>query len=74
MGRVSKANVTEVMRYHPPDEIATQQHQEIQIAAIAFAEAILQNTPESADQSTALRCVREAKMWANTAIALGGLV
>ncbi len=74
MGRVDKSNVADVMRYHPPDEEAKQQHLAIQIAAIEFADTVLHNVPDCADRSTAIRCIREAKMWANSAIALGGLV
>ena len=41
-------------------------------AGEAFARVILQHAPASADTSTAVRCVREARMWANSAIANDG--
>jgi len=44
----------------------------IRTAAKHLAEVIMQNSPMSADQTTALRCVREASLWANAAIALDG--
>lgn len=44
----------------------------IRSAAKHLAEVIMQNSPVSADQTTALRCVREAVLWANAAVALDG--
>lgn len=44
----------------------------IRDAAKSFAEAIVTHTPSSADQSAAIRKVREAMMTANAAIACGG--
>lgn len=41
-------------------------------AAKAFAQAIIDDTPDSADQSAAIRLVREATWTANSAIALEG--
>ena len=44
----------------------------IRTAAKHLEEVIMQNSPISADQSTALRCVREACLWANASIELDG--
>lgn len=58
---------------HPPttvEQIAT--HQEIREAGKRFAETIAEFTPPSADQTAAIRKVREAVMTANAAIACGG--
>ena len=74
MGRVTKQNVAEAMTYHAPDEDAQAKHKAIEAGAIAFAEIVFQNTPECADQTAAVRAIREARMWANSAIALGGMV
>lgn len=74
MGRVTKQNVVEVMTYKAPDEVAVGQHKRIQEGAIAFAEVVLTNAPECADTTTAIRKIREAKLWANSAIALGGQI
>ena len=62
----------EWFRYHAPtlDDLIAYQH--IRDAARVFAEAILANTSRSADQSAALRKVREAMMTANAARACGG--
>ena len=39
-----------------------------------FAQVVIENTPACADQSAALRCIREAVNWAEDAIHLEGLV
>ena len=58
--------------YHAPTEEQTQQYGRLRLAAFTFAMAILDNTPPSADQTAAIRKVREAVMTANAAIACGG--
>jgi hypothetical protein len=45
---------------------------EVNAAAREFMEVILFHVPGSADRSAALRAVREAKMWAYSAIVLKG--
>jgi hypothetical protein len=40
----------------------------------AAAEVIIDNAPDCADRTTALRCLRESRMWANAAINLKGLI
>jgi hypothetical protein len=47
------------------------QQMDIQEAALGLAEAILENTPPCADQSAAIRKVREAVMTAREAILYG---
>lgn len=62
-----------IFTYHPPSNEATvERYAHIRAAARAFAGVILEQTPEGADQSAALRKVREAVMTANAAIALDG--
>lgn len=58
--------------YHPPSKDQAIQYQTIRDAAQAFAFVILQNTPPSADQTTAIRKLRECVMTANASIACGG--
>ena len=58
--------------YHAPDERQREQYERIRDAARFFAEIVLDNTLPSADQSTAIRKIREATMTANAAIACGG--
>lgn len=75
MGQITRENVADVLRYHPPTAFGEVEHYEqLETAAAAFADAILSLTPECADRSTALRCLREAKMWGSSAIALKGLI
>jgi hypothetical protein len=58
--------------YHPPREHQVCHYQAIRDAGLDFARAILANTPAGADQSAAIRKVREAVMTANAAIACDG--
>lgn len=61
-----------IFNYHSPTTIQVVHYQKIREAAKAFAKVIIDNTPPSADQSDAIRKVREAAMTANAAIALEG--
>jgi len=60
----------EVFSYHAPTGDQELRYVAIRNAARWFAQAILTNTEKSADQSAALRKIREAVMTANAAIAL----
>lgn len=63
-----------VFTYHAPRAEQIPKYEEIRQAGFNLAEIILANTPSCADQSAAVRKVREAVMTANAAIALEGLV
>ena len=58
--------------YHPPKGDQIGKYEEIREAGKVFAKVIEKNTPPSADQTAALRKVREAVMTANAAIACEG--
>lgn len=59
--------------HHPPkDEATVQRYAKVRQAGKDLAITILENTPPSADQSAAIRKVREAVMTANAAIACEG--
>ncbi|MGA9772338.1 MAG: hypothetical protein WBV94_25115 [Blastocatellia bacterium] len=58
--------------YHAPTDDQVKRLQAINDASKALAEAILLNAPESADRTTAIRLVREARMWANASVVLEG--
>lgn len=58
--------------YHPPQTDDIPRYNAIREAALDFAKVIVKNTPPSADQTAALRKIREAVMTANAAIACGG--
>ena len=58
--------------YHAPTAEQQVAYGRIRAAGKAFAEAIVANTPASADQTAAIRLAREAVMTANAAVACGG--
>lgn len=55
--------------YHPPKEGQPERYVIIRDEARAFAELIVECTPESREQSLAMTALEEAVMWANAAIA-----
>lgn len=58
--------------YHKPEPTDLVKYEALRAAAKVFAETIVSLTPPSADQTAAIRKVREAVMTANAAIACGG--
>lgn len=58
--------------YHAPTPEQLTQYQAIRDAAKVFAQVLIDHTPKGADQSAAMRHLREAVMTANAAVALGG--
>jgi hypothetical protein len=64
----------DIFTYHPPVMDDPKKYERIRAAALAFAQVIVDNTPKCADQSTAVRHVRDAVMTANAAVALKGAV
>lgn len=68
----SREQLRNIFTYHPPtpdDQIA---YEKVRNAAYEFAVALVECTPPSADQTTAIRKLRECVMTANAAIALKG--
>lgn len=65
-------NIDNIFTYHPPTPEDQKRYVAIRDAAKVFANAIVENTPECADQTAAIRKLREAVMTANAAIALQG--
>lgn len=55
--------------YHAPDVDQLAKYEAIRKAGLELAKTIVENTPVSADQTAAVRKVREAVMTANAAIA-----
>jgi hypothetical protein len=70
---ITQEHIEAWFTYHPPAN-ATQKekYEKLREGAKAFAEVILANTPASADQTAAIRRVREAVMTANAAVACDG--
>jgi hypothetical protein len=65
-------NLDHVFKYHAPTEGQPEKYEELRASAKDFAAVIQRLVPECADQSAALRHVREALMTANAGISLGG--
>lgn len=65
-------NLMNWFTYHSPTPEQLPKYEEIRRAGEALAAIIVKNTPSSADQTAAIRKVREACMTANAAIACGG--
>lgn len=61
-----------VFTYHPPQPGQQDTYEKLRSSAKEFARTITELVPACADQSAAIRHVREALMTANAAIALGG--
>lgn len=61
-----------IFKYHAPNAEQQIRYGRLRDAAKAFAEAIVAYTPAGADQTAAIRKVREAVMTANAAVALDG--
>jgi len=70
---ISKEQIDNWFTYHPPkDGAQVAAYARIREAGKAFAEAVVRETPASADQTAAIRLIREAVMTANAALACEG--
>jgi len=58
--------------YHKPAEGQPEKYEAIRAKARELAELIVELTPASREQSTAITKVEEAAMWANAAVARHG--
>lgn len=72
MPMIDEAALTNWFSYHAPTPDDLPRFVAIRDAALAFAKVIVANSPPSADQTVAIRKVREAVMIANASIACGG--
>jgi hypothetical protein len=66
---ITQADIDNWFTYHAPKDDQTVKYNNIRDAGKFLAEVILDNTPINADQSAAIRKVREAVMTANAGIA-----
>lgn len=64
--------INELFTYHTPKPDQIPRYQTIRDAAKTFAEVLVANTQPSADQSVAIRKLRECVQIANASIALEG--
>jgi hypothetical protein len=72
LSEIDQAWLDDCFTYHAPTSQQQDRLYEMNGAAKEFARTILAHAPASADRSTALRLIREARMWANSAIVLEG--
>lgn len=68
--KVTHENLKEVVYWHRPNADAIKKFETIAQTSEAMMSVILHLAPDCADRSAALRAVREARMWANSAISL----
>lgn len=65
-------DIENIFSYHAPTQEQIPKYEAIRAKAKEFAQVIVDNTPGSADQTAAIRLLREAVMTANASIALNG--
>ena len=63
-------DIDDLFSYHPPRGDQPKRYEAIRSAAKEFAKVLLENTPPCADQTVAIRKLRETVMVANASIAL----
>jgi hypothetical protein len=68
-----KDKIEDLFTYHAPEGGQPAQYEAIRAKAKELAHVIVANTPPSADQTAAIRKLREAVMTANASIALKGI-
>lgn len=66
---MTDAELQNWFQYHAPTGDQQRRYETIREAAKLFARIVRDNTPESADQTAAIRKIREAVMTANASIA-----
>ena len=66
--------IEDIFTYHASDSDAAIAYAVLRHAAKVFAHTLIELTPPCADQTAAIRLLREAVMTANAAIALKGLI
>lgn len=76
-GQAARAGLTldsidDCFTFQSPSPFSLEAMTQVRESSIALAKTILRQVPDCADRSTALRKLREARMWANSALALGG--
>lgn len=70
MPRIEFNDLDNMFQYHAPTGTQAERYQEIREAAKEFAKAVLNKTPESPEQTLAIRDIQRAVMMANAAIAI----
>jgi hypothetical protein len=70
MPGLTETDLDEIFTYHKPDEVQAAKYVALRTKAKELALLILTNVPASAEQTTAIRHVQEAVMFANAGIAI----
>ena len=65
-------DINNIFTYHKPSAEQLPKYEAIRAKAKELGQVIVDNTPGCADQTAAIRLLREAVMTANAAIALDG--
>lgn len=68
--KVTVENLHDVIYWHKPSTDQILRMEQIARQCEAMMGCILNSCPDCADRATALRAVREARMWSNASIAL----
>jgi hypothetical protein len=68
----TREQLRDIFTYHAPSPDQQVAYEKLRNAAYDFSVALVELTPPSADQTAALRLLRQAVTTANQAIALGG--
>lgn len=69
VSQIADADLVTYFTYHPPTSLQQVKYVKIREAALDFARLLVESTPTGADQSAAIRKLRECVMVANQAIA-----
>lgn len=69
---IAQTDLDNWFQYHAPKDDQAQKYERLRAAGHAMALVVLNETPASADQTVAIRKIREAVYTANAAIACGG--
>lgn len=70
--KVNLKNLKEILSpTNQNDDDKMPRYEMVEAGCEAFMRIILENVPDCADRTAALRSVREAQIWSNIAIALG---
>jgi hypothetical protein len=68
--KITEENLHHAVFWHEPTPEKGKAYKIIADACFDFMTIILKFAPDCADRTAALRCAREARMWANSSIAL----
>ena len=72
VGILTKEEIESMFTYHPTKDGQNAAYAAINEAAKHLVEVIIRECPNCPDRSTAIRTVRESRMWANASIACEG--